>query len=534
MKVNPKNLPFPIFGAASVYFKRSLYVFGGGTGLDDNLLEKIGHNLFFEIDVGPICVEGGFKALCSSGTWDNNGICEACPQGSYSEKLGQKNCDKCRPGSYNEFEGSASSQQCLPCPEGTFNGEFGAAFCIPCPDDSFCPIGSDRLFESHDYHSSKSVQPLLYENMDLKEPTIIFQTLVSVPLFLLIIILFSFKKLRAKIHKLDIFEEKHENPYSDYMIRKKTKIGACFTILLVISILLTICSLVLEYFQANIQESKALVNLVVLESENVRFESNIIVEVSFPSYGGQCESSSKCDDSIYFNISNINYTDHSISCKLLESKSCKIQIIFKKVEIETGAKISISLTERFSFSSGVEVNLTSGSSIPDKISSVVSVVRSETDYILIGAVASEFYFIATPSLFKSESSRWASQETGYHVSQKASPFIGSQFRAHDLPSVSYLNLNIFIDKSLTGLLTQRHLKQNFLFFVGSLLGTISGLFGIVGFVMVYFEKFVKKCVEKWTGKNAMVTDDCRNPNNSKVDDDCSDIGKTVSNEKSLY
>ena len=226
------------------------------------------------------------------------------------------------------------------------------------------------------------------------------------------------------------------------------------------------------------------------------FTSNeFSLQIDFYSFGSDCEINSNCSSSILIYDQNIKNSEKISTC--IENKgTCKINIEFKNAEILTGAEISINILGTSSYTSGIKVNLTSSSSIPDQISSVYSAIKPDNGSVFIGSSFSEFYFLATPSLFKSDSTKWETEDTGYHISERTSPKFGSFYDTKNMPGVFGLNVKVLIEKSSTGLLTQRLTKQDFWFFIGTLIGSVSGLFSIAGFIMPIFESKVEALLKK--------------------------------------
>lgn len=66
------------------------------------------------------------------------------------------------------------------------------------------------------------------------------------------------------------------------------------------------------------------------------------------------------------------------------------------------------------------------SSIPGEISSISNVIWSNKDQYFKGSVSSIFSFLMTPSIFKTDSSEWQTDTTGYHISILKEPVYGSQ------------------------------------------------------------------------------------------------------------
>jgi hypothetical protein len=486
-KVLKTDFDLWLYGSGFVYFHKSLFVFGGGIVSGNTLLSKIGHNLLLEINIEEICSELGCQPLCSRGTRVEEKKCKPCEVGTFSDKFGSLKCTECRPGTYNNQSGSTNECQCLPCSQGSFSDVPGASSCKACPENKTCLVGSKAPLDDLSTYMNDSVQPRLYEEPELREKIIIYQALVSVPLFLILIVFLMIKNLRNKLKFFDLFEDKHENKENSFLIKRKNKTGACFSFLFVIAALLMTCVTTLSYFNANVQESKGLVPLVVLSSEVSYFKfKEMSVQLFLRSYGGDCESPWFIS-SISQTLEGIQYSKKFESFKFINNETCKLTVFFQKGTIQTGASISLSITEPLSYASAIEVNLTCSSSIPNQISSIHSSIKATEGFVFIGKDPNKFSFLATPSLFKSEAKEWPSQETGFHISEMTRPVKGSQFKPHDLPVVYGLYVKVFIDLSSTGLLTTRLLRQDFLFFLGTLLGTVSGLFGIAGFVMNCFE-----------------------------------------------
>jgi uncharacterized membrane protein YciS (DUF1049 family) len=159
------------------------------------------------------------------------------------------------------------------------------------------------------------------------------------------------------------------------------------------------------------------------------------------------------------------------------------------------------MTEKVSYSSGIEIDFKSSSSIPSELSSVFISIRPPTNLVFIGSDPSMFYFSVTPSLFTSSSSQWPKSETGYHVSIYQPPVYGSMYQTLEIPSVSYLKALILVDISNEALLTSRYFKQETVYFISNLFGSVFGIMGAVGAVMKSVENYYLKVLSKMQ-KNA--------------------------------
>ena len=477
-------------------------MFGGGTVIGRSLRAEVAHNIFAVIKVDEICEEAGCNAKCSPGTYVSGKVCAVCAKGTYSSGLDNQQCSICPSGTYNDNFGSSSSEQCLPCPQGTYTDSNGSQTCLTCPIGKYCPVGSSHPVDNFNYISSSSLQPRLFHKKNLYLSLFIYQILVSVPIIIVLVICIIIPKCRVKILKFDMFDTSHENTENNYVITKKTLMGGFFSIIYIIGTFLLIGSTFISYIEDNIQESKALIPLVVLESEVGSIKSQeLSVQLWLDLYGGQCEENSRCLPSTLISFTGLSCENFTYSCELTSKNSCKIVFKCLNADINQGSHISFSFLEKLSYTSGIRINLTSSSSIPDQISSVYLAIRPSLGKVFIGVVASDFFFIATPSLFKSEPDEWPDRETGYHISSGSSIKTGNQVSPESLPSVSYLFINVFIETSNSGLFTSRTYKQDALFCLSIILGSASGLFGITAMLMSQFEKRFYRLLESRNEKN---------------------------------
>ena len=483
------------YAAASVYFNKSIYIFGGGSVLGKSLRAEVAHNLFIEIEIDEICEKYNCTPKCSGGTYNNGHSCSLCNKGTYASGLNNKNCSLCPSGTYNNNFGSNSAEQCLPCAEGSYNNVKGSQFCINCTKDEFCPVGSKVPIKKIKNKEVSSIQPQLFKKPNLKFTFIIYQVLVSVPLFIVLLCFMIIPKFRRYLIRFDLFDTQHDNNLNEFIKIRKTFVGGCFSLLFIIATFMFIGSTLISYFIDNIEESRALIPLVVLESEIPSITAKELnLQLLLKLYGGECESNSRCLPSMQLSLSSLDCDDISLNCRLISSNTCKIIIHCKQAKIKQGSKISVGLTEKLSYTSGITVNLTLSSSLPNQVSSVALSIKASSDHVFIGSPASEFYFIATPSLFRSESNEWPHEDTGYHISAGNNLKLGNQVKPDSLSSVSYLFINVYIETSISGLLILRVIKQDFLFFASSILGSASGLLGIAGFFMGKTERVIQKIV----------------------------------------
>ena len=309
-------------------------------------------------------------------------------------------------------------------------------------------------------------------------------------MFMLIVILVcvASKRIRNKLDVLDLYPALHNHIVKTVMMLDNTLLGGFFSLVFITLAMIIIGASIITYQLDNIQETKALVPLVILESEVAEFvASDVDIYASFLRYGDSCvNSTGGCSALIFVTFQNVNYNSTSYSCTLVD-KTCMISVICVACVFDAGSMLTMILTEKLSYATGIYVNVSSTSSIPGKRSSVLNDLYPNTGYMFIGSTPSEFFFLMTPSLFESQSSQWPAKDTGYHVSVESNSVVGSQYISLDLPITSQLQLNIHLDKSTDGLFTSRVLKQSLIFVLSSLLGSVFGIMGAVGAAMKFIE-----------------------------------------------
>ncbi|OMJ80671.1 hypothetical protein SteCoe_19004 [Stentor coeruleus] len=234
--------------------------------------------------------------------------------------------------------------------------------------------------------------------------------------------------------------------------------------------------------------------LIILNEDVDAFTTEKLeIECTLVGYGGNCGKQNVCDEKIFINITNLKGSSFSYSCSIDENESCIIKVTCFNCEIQADASIFVNSKGKFSYASEIYVNITSNSSIPEKISSIKNGLFASESSVFIGSEPSEFYYTMTPSLFQSESSRWPSQLTGYHISDEKFPLQGSQNLEVNLAIVAELNVMIYLYKSNSGLQTKMLIKQSLIILVSGIIGSVFGIFGTVSAVMEFIEgKFIEK------------------------------------------
>lgn len=71
---------------------------------------------------------------CESGSFESNGICQECPEGTFQDLDGQTQCKPCLAGTYANTTGAKS---CNLCEHGRFQNQIGQNVCFTCPQGKF-------------------------------------------------------------------------------------------------------------------------------------------------------------------------------------------------------------------------------------------------------------------------------------------------------------------------------------------------------------------------------------------------------------
>lgn len=283
-----------------------------------------------------------------------------------------------------------------------------------------------------------------------------------------------------------------EPPEPQVMVTKATRFGGFSSLVFVIVAIVIIGGELIIYIDDNIEETKVLIPKVVLDEEVSNFiAEKIFIEFELQRYGDKCKEN-------YFNLtlSVAMYTYVNWTTKLTDSKSCIVQYTCHNCILNIGAELSLVSYEKFCYCSGINVNVTSSSSIPNEISSILLTLSPVTNYVFIGSTPSKFYFTMIPSLFKSEPSNWPKNETGYHVSNQYITESGSQYIGVEIVTASRLKVDVKFDISLSGLYTKRLFKQTPIFLISALIGSVFGIMKAVGGVMRLSEKYSQRVLKK--------------------------------------
>jgi hypothetical protein len=410
--------------AAYCYFKSSMYVHGGTSTNGNKFRKNIATTTMLRFELNENCQDCNYP--CSPGTYFYFNECRTCPAGTYQPNYGASSCLECPEGTSSYRHGVDSLQQCSPCPKGYFAPETGSEECLSCWEGLNCAIGSTAQ------DALVSVQPKQYSSDadNLYLATLITAVTSGLIGLILILLYMSKQPIISSIGKLDLFQDKHNRLNEDFMKLRKTPIGGLFSALFLLAALAFITISIVTYKFDNIVEQKALVPLFSLAEDYSKIKGDFNITAEFGSYEGQCSKGNACQDQIVITIVGIQSSSQKFVC-YHDGSSCLVTLIFKECEIGHEVTVIYQLTGLKSNAKYIKVNVASSSSIPDEISSITQTLVASGSKVFRGTVPSEMYFEITPSVkssqvFESESPKWTSSETGFHIADAKSPVPGSE------------------------------------------------------------------------------------------------------------
>ena len=423
------SLPFYYYGGAFSLVKNKIYLLGGGSMIGNTMRVSIPTPNFILISLTDLYSDA--LEICSTGSYGTGADCTLCPAGSYAESPGLSACISCAAGTYNNMAGANSARQCYPCVQGTFSSQIGANYCFDCPDYEFCPVGSTSFTQAPILMGTASSQPANYivSSGISSEQIVVFAAIPSC--FLIFLLVFTLvPKVQHITVKLDLFKTDHNYTLNEALVMDKTILGGLFSIMFMLVALIMISSSILDYENNNIEETKALMPVVILEQLGTQIIAEITVQLTLFSYGGLCTD--QCLPGGLFNItlSKVLYWSYQTTCKLVNG-NCVIYISCNNCNLQTGAVINYDLQEKSSFCSAIGVSINSTSSIPQQYSSISDMVAASSNKVFRGFNPTDFNLMMTPSLFITDTTNWNSPQTGYHISIDTNPVPGSQLDIYE-------------------------------------------------------------------------------------------------------
>ena len=382
---------FSYFGHSAVHYKRSIYVFGGGAPISIYKVYSQTKNHLIKIDFED---DDEFELGCSPGTIEPN--CEPCQSGTFYE---DGKCEPCPKGKFNSLVASNSIDQCLPCPSGYFSKVEGSSRCLQCESTYYCPIGTIDPWYLENFQGNSSIQPSPYKNKRTYISGIITNLwYISISMFIIVCLMSVISGFMWKyLKKFDFFVSSHSNNLGVAIVYRKTSFGGLYTIFFIFISTVIIAGGFLSFNLDNISETQALVPLISLDSSIST--SFLSLQFIFYSYGGKCTENNNCNNNIKIQDIGLQYLSLTKTCTFSKN-NCYINLQYLNLKFKSKtAEIQASLEEHQSYSSGITLNISSSSSIPEQISSVtLSFKTISDDVVLKGPNPSKIYYKFTPSV----------------------------------------------------------------------------------------------------------------------------------------
>lgn len=484
--------------SASAYFGAKIYVYGGRSTFEYTFRFNNPSDSFFSLDILQICGDN-CRNTCTPGTFFNNGSCEICPQGSFSKNFGSEKCVLCPVGTYNAKYGANNPLQCLPCPAKYFNDIQGAYSCKDCPSSYICPVGTSNpiIYEYED--SFKSIQPEIFQR-NTSETLVVSLSAQILAFFIsltIIFLLYFFASTRRYLFLFDLYSDFHNYEINCPLYKKRNTYGTVFSCFFVIGSIFVFIQSMVIFYEDNVDQIKSSLPLVILEREVEEFTANFTIEMTLINYGGQCSEYGECA-SINVIPSDLEYDRIQITCQKTGKQDCSILTYCKKCTLISNAVIKYKIQEIYSYTSAIQVNFTSTSSIPGKISSIFMKILPKENTIFRGYSPTVFSYALTPSLYKSIILNNQFTNTGYHVSSDTLPVSGTSFSPSQLGFTADLLIDVELKKSISGLYTEVFSIQSTFNVIITLLGSIPGVMSIMGSAMAIVEIIGFKLEKKKT------------------------------------
>jgi hypothetical protein len=429
-----------LYSLDTEHFSNYIYIGFSGAGYSNMIKEHFILTHFYKIH--PSNSSESEIIECSAGTSGDD--CLPCSYGTYKEETGKDTCTNCPEGTYNPELASSSLESCFPCPFNFFNNATGKERCLECGKGNFCPVGSINESILNETIVNLDHQPQNYasQSSDPFDGRVYYFVYFS-GTFLFLLYLFS-PKLRLRLSRIDYFTEKHSTEIGKPVVKFRTSLGGLFTIVFCVFQIIFIAQQLTAYKENNILETKALVPAIT--RDEVFAADNFSIDTDFLHYPGACileeiidnptiddnikkrNSYTDCSEFFYSSLVDI---DGEITCyKPEKSSTCRVRFKNPGLVLGGDSSVSYSFCEFGALASGIRVTAESSSSIPGESSKKSFLIEYKNGTVFRGTQKSEFFYDVTRSVihiqvFESDSAKWPTGTTGFHIGQKNLPNYGS-------------------------------------------------------------------------------------------------------------
>ncbi|KAH7822967.1 putative member of the kelch motif protein family [Monocercomonoides exilis] len=283
--------------------KREVFCFGGRQISENRIVTEIAYDSLriFKLQNDAFeCAPGSYQ--------DENGECQFCKAGWYSEEYSNGQCDPCPKGTFGTLRGSRK-YGCVPVNSGTYSNSTNSLAFENCTKGHYCPMGSasnNNTYPSHD--PSKTKQPELYQISSSSELTAnLVSYIASIGIGAAVAFILLCLPSKKYLWKLDGYSNKYvdsldPNTHKTIKQVKKTTFGGFISIVGMFFVLGAIISNILGIALFNIIETKTTVDAT--SEENVQLKkiksTNFRVDLTLMDYSGECVKDSKCSEKLGF------------------------------------------------------------------------------------------------------------------------------------------------------------------------------------------------------------------------------------------
>jgi hypothetical protein len=382
------SLPFPMVGHAAQFAGRSVYIFGGLKTVGKAILKDRGTSTFIKITDEALGCSYGYAGV----------NCTICEPGSYSSDSNSAECAKCKPGTYSESYGQRYDFQCFPCPFQTYSSSNGSSMCLLCGSDDYCPIGSVAPTKRTSFPTVFGSQPGDFDtSIDIADSdnNILVVALISVLSVLLVG--FFFFQWTGLFRKIDIYQQNHERQYFEEAF--STSWGGLFSVFFIVTAGFFIISPILYFSISNITETKSLVSSLTLGNQQFASKHGVLTITLF-NFGGVCgDNTGSCDKKVSIILYGLAFSYNTGPFCFSAGSACIINFTCTDCNMPSAATMEIIIFDFLLYTSGIQVNFTVSSSIPDFNTSSVSLyLAADDDKVFNGPSPNYFYITMIPSV----------------------------------------------------------------------------------------------------------------------------------------
>jgi hypothetical protein len=481
-----KDLEKYLYASGGKFLRDSLYIYGGGGYFSTVPQPFESLSQFFQVNIKDLCPSCAKD--CGPGSYFSDSQCFLCPAGTFSMMHNSTSCESCPVGTASKVKGASSERQCYPCDEGFYSDVSGSSSCLKCAEGFNCPVGSSISYDNklNDYVESEQPKMLTRKTEEAARIGGAIQIAVFVLGFFILFVLIFTEKTRKIIKTIDMYTDKHNYELDVPMIKTKTFFGSFFSMVFIIVALILVIQTIILYQLDNESESKRLIPVVIIQDTlDNGFLADFNIKLSLHNYGGKCSTSKNtCVQELSVSLNSIKRNSYSTSCKKTSENTCIFELSCNTCQVSVESTILFSMKESFSYSTAVELNFTSDSSIPDKPSKISTLKTSEKGKLLRGPDPTIFFFSLIPSLFEKDGK---DEKTGYHVTSEAAAVEGTSVTPEQFGFTSYQYVLVKVSSDNNALFTERKTIYTLFLLIMALIGSVVGMMNIIGGAMGFVE-----------------------------------------------